>query len=188
MSMSPFTDKTSASHFESIQTALIKTHFLSSWWPHTPQMWSLGRPLDLWGSYIFLFRPIAWKEDKVLALFLEDEHFLYVDIIRQGEAPVLWLPDVKSWLTGKDPDTEGRRREWQRMRWLDGITNSNQLAYWIYIYIYIYIYIERERERDMSLSKLQEIVKDREDWCCPWPVVYFNNNQVRPFEGDIQWN
>ena len=46
----------------------------------------------------------------------------------EAEPPILWPPDVKSWLIGKDPDAGRdwgrRRRRWQRMRWLDGITDS----------------------------------------------------------------
>ena len=43
----------------------------------------------------------------------------------EAEAPILWLPNAKSQLIGKDPElgkTEGRRRRGrQRTRWLDGI-------------------------------------------------------------------
>ena len=45
----------------------------------------------------------------------------------EAEAPVLWPPNVKSWLVRKNSDAgtiEGRRRRgWQRIRWLDDITN-----------------------------------------------------------------
>jgi len=50
----------------------------------------------------------------------------------EAETPILWPPDAKNWLVGKDPDLgkiEGRRRrEQQRMRWLDGITDSMDMS------------------------------------------------------------
>ena len=50
----------------------------------------------------------------------------------EAETPILWPPDPKNWLIGNDPDAgkiEGRRRrEWQKMRWLDDITNSVDMS------------------------------------------------------------
>ena len=47
----------------------------------------------------------------------------------EAQIPILWPPDAKSWLIWKDIDAGkiegGMRRGWQRMRWLDGVNNSN---------------------------------------------------------------
>ena len=51
----------------------------------------------------------------------------------KAEAPILWPPDTKSQLIRKDSDAvkiEGKRREQQRMRRLDSITNMNLSKHW----------------------------------------------------------
>ena len=64
----------------------------------------------------------------------------------EAETLILWPPDIKSWPIWKDPDAGKdwgrRRRGWQRMIWLEGITDS----------------------RDICLGGLRELVMDREGW------------------------
>ena len=64
----------------------------------------------------------------------------------EAETPVLWPPDANNWLIGKDPDAG---KDW---RWEEKGMKEDEMVGWHH-----WLY-------DKSLSKLRELVMDREVW------------------------
>ena len=125
--------------FSTSHVWLWELDYKGSWVPKNWCFWivvlekTLESPLDCKE-----IQPVHPKEDQSWGLIGRTEV--------EAETPILWPSDVKNWLIWKDPDAGKdwgqEEKGWQRMRWLDNITDS----------------------MDMSLSKLKEIVKNRRNW------------------------
>ena len=108
-------------------------------------------PKSLWFWTVVLKKilesPLDWKEIKSVNPKRNHSWIFIGRTDAEAETPILWSPEVKNWLIGKDSnagkDWSRRRRGRQRMRWLDSITDSMH----------------------MTLNKFWEIVEDTGAWC-----------------------
>ena len=131
--------------------------------------WQSAEELMLWTVALekILERSLDYQDIKLVNPKINRSWIFIGRTDAEAEAPICWPPDAKGQRNGKDPDagnTEGKRRERQRMRWLDGITNS----------------------LDVIQSKPREMLKDREGWSAAVHGVTKSQTWLRDWS-ELSW-
>ena len=89
---------------------------------------------------------VPWTSRRSNQSILKEQSWIFIGRTdADAEAPILWPPDVKNWLIGKAPDP-GKDWRQEEKRMTEGWDGNSPVS------------------MDMSLSKLQELVMDRESW------------------------
>ena len=119
-------------------------------------MWDLDCE-EIWALKNWCFWTVALEKTLESPLDCKEIHPVHPKGVRswvfigrtdvEAEAPILWPPDVKSWLIGKDPDA-GKDRGQE-----DKGTTEDEMVGW------------HHRHNGHSFGWLRELVVDREAWC-----------------------
>ena len=112
-----------------------------SWTVKKAEHWRIDA-FELWCWRRLLRVPWTARRSNQSILKEVSPEYSLEGLMVEAEAPILWPPDVKNWLTGKDPDAgkDWRQEKGMTEDEMDGITDS----------------------MEVSLSKLRELVMNRE--------------------------